>query len=842
MAQESSQTQLTLPVVALRGSVVFPRTESILTFGRPKTKAAVNAAYQGDKLLAIFTQKDARISDPIPEDLYSIGALVEIQQIMPAEEEIHVLVSGRARIKINEVVAQNPFAVYKIEQVEEEILNSPEEEARSKHLVTLFEKAIRLGKPADVQTVMRLLSAKIEPAELVDQIAYLLDIKTPQKQELLETLNLEERAKLVEDLLGREVGILELEKSISSKTQKRFEEQMKRAMLKEHQKTIQQELKSLDGEDIGDDEIDEIRKKIKEAGMPQEVRKKAEKELKRLILMSPNHPESGYVRNYLDWLVEMPWSTKSPDNSSIKHAAEILDKDHYALKKTKERILEFLAVMQLKDEARKKQEIQVSSEGKSSELGGEAAESTSGEPKSPEPVVGLVESMEGSPTILCFIGPPGVGKTSIGRSIARSLGRKFVRISLGGVRDEAEIRGHRRTYVGALPGRIIQGIKNVGTKNPVFMLDEIDKLGMDFRGDPSSALLEVLDPEQNKEFSDHYLEVPFDLSEVMFICTGNVLETIPPALKDRMEILRFAGYTEDEKFNIAKDYLWPKQLKNHALSEKTQISPSALREVINRYTREAGVRGLERSLATILRKLAREIAEGKPQTLIIQKENLKKFLGPAQFSSLIAEKKDEVGISTGLAVTATGGEIIFVETALMPGKGKLTLTGQLGDVMRESALAAFSYARSHSNELGIKDEVARKIDVHIHVPEGAVPKDGPSAGVAMATSLISALTGTKTKKDVAMTGEITLRGRVMEIGGVKEKVIAAHRAGIKTVVLPKDNEKDMEDVPDKVKKDIKFIFADHLDIVLQTAVDGFKKPNGHPKVPQAPISPSYMAG
>lgn len=814
MAQNLDNNELTLPVVALRGSVVFPRTESILTFGRPKTKAAVNAAYHGDKLLAIFTQKDARISDPNPEDLFSIGTLVEIQQIMPAEEEIHVLVSGRARIKIKEIVAQTPFAVYKIEQEEEIIMGSEEEEARSRHLVTLFEKAIRLGKPADVQTVMRLLSAKIEPAELVDQIAYLLDIKTPQKQELLETLNLEERLNKVEDLLGREVGILELEKSISSKTQKRFEEQMKRAMLKEHQKTIQQELKTLDGEDPADEEVDDLNHRIKEAGMPQEVRKKAEKELKRLVQMSPNHPESGYVRNYLEWLVEMPWSTKSPDNVSIKHAAGILDNDHYALKKTKERILEFLAVMKLKNDVR---------------LAQKGTESAS-------------ESMEGTPTILCFIGPPGVGKTSIGRSIARALGRKFVRISLGGVRDEAEIRGHRRTYVGALPGRIIQGMKNAGTKNPVFMLDEIDKLGMDFRGDPSSALLEVLDPEQNKEFSDHYLEVPYDLSEVMFICTGNVLETIPPALKDRMETIRFAGYTEDEKYNIAKDFLWPKQMKNHALSEAVQIAPAALREVINKYTREAGVRNLERNLATISRKLARNIAEGKGETKIVQKESLRKYLGPAQFSSLIAEKKDEIGISTGLAVTASGGEIIFVETALMPGKGKLTLTGQLGDVMRESAMAAFSYARSHSGELGIKEEVVKKIDVHIHVPEGAVPKDGPSAGVAMATSLISALTGAKTKKDVAMTGEITLRGRVMEIGGVKEKVIAAHRAGIKTVVLPKDNQKDMDDVPEKVKKDIKFIFADHLDQVLKTAVYGFVKTNGYPKSPQAPIHPTYIAG
>lgn len=813
----------TLPVVALRGSVVFPQTEAILTFGRPKTKAAVQAAYAGDRLLAIFTQKDARISDPVPEDLYQVGALVEVQQVMPADEEVHVLVVGKVRIGISEIVAQSPFSVYKVFELGQNITASPEEEARARHLVSLFEKAIRLGKPADVQTVMRLLSTRIDPAELVDQIAYLLDVKTPQKQELLETLDLSERLRKVEDLLGREVGILELERTISSKTQKRFEEQMKKAMLKEHQKTIQQELRGM-GEDEGaDEEMEELRHKIKEAGMSKDVRKKAEKELKRLIQMSPNHPESGYVRNYLDWLVEMPWSNKSPDDVSIKHAASILDKDHYALKKTKERILEFLAVMKLKSEVAKSRAV---------------------EKEGQEEVEEEVETMEGTPTILCFVGPPGVGKTSIGRSIARALGRKFVRISLGGIRDEAEIRGHRRTYVGALPGRIIQGIKNAGTKNPIFMLDEIDKLGNDFRGDPSSALLEVLDPEQNKEFSDHYLEVPFDLSEVMFICTGNVLDTIPAALRDRMETIRFSGYTEDEKYNIAKDYLWPKQLKNHCLPKNIQVSPAALREIINRYTREAGVRNLERNLASVARKLARGITEDKKAvTQVVGKEDLHRLLGPTQFSSLLAEKKDEVGISTGLAVTAAGGEIIFVETALMPGKGKLTLTGQLGEVMKESAVAAFSYARSHSHELGLGDKQAGVTDVHIHVPEGAVPKDGPSAGVAMATSLISALTNSKTRKDVAMTGEITLRGRVMEIGGVKDKVIAAHRAGIKTVVLPKDNRKDMEDVPDRVKKDIRFVFADHLDQVLEVAMPGFsslKLPRPAPRVPLVP--PTYMVG
>lgn len=808
-----------LPVVALRGSVVFPQTEAILTFGRPKTKAAINAAFSGNKIIGIFTQKDARISDPVLEDIYSIGTLALIQQLMPTENEIHVLVQGKARIKAKEVITQNPFAIYKVEVLAEQIKNSEAEEAQAKHLISLFEKAIRFGKPADVQTVMRLLSTKVDPAELTDQVAYLLDLKTHQKQELLETLSLEERLKKVADCLSREVGILELEKTISTKTQKRFEEQMRKAMLKEHQKTIEQELKGL-GEDAGDDEIGELGKRIKEAQMPKEVRKKAEKELKRLVQMSPNHPESGYVRNYLDWLVEMPWSKRSPNNISIKHAAGILDQDHYALKKTKERILEFLAVMKLKSAiAHKKTKKGKDGEETTTEIG--------------------------SPTILCFIGPPGVGKTSIGRSIARALGRKFVRVSLGGIRDEAEIRGHRRTYVGALPGRVIQGIKNAQTKNPVFMLDEIDKIGADFRGDPASALLEVLDPEQNKEFSDHYLEVPFDLSEVMFICTGNVIETIPPALRDRMEIIRFAGYTEDEKYNIAKVFLWPKQLKNHALGQDIEATSSALHEIITKYTREAGVRSLERNIASISRKLAREVAEGKKISKQIRKEHLRKFLGPIQFTSLLAEKKDEVGISTGLAVTATGGEIIFVETALMPGKEKLTLTGQLGDVMRESAMAAFSYTRSQWKKLGIKEDFAKQTEVHIHVPEGAVPKDGPSAGIAMATSLVSAVTGMKTRKDVAMTGEITLRGRIMEIGGVKEKVIAAHRAGIKAVVLPKDNKKDMEDIPEKARKDIKFVFVDHLDQVLEIAIPGFARRKIFEEKPipsPPPHTPTYLVG
>lgn len=807
--------QRAIPVVALRGSVVFPRTEAILGFGRPKTKAAVNAAFSQDRLVAIFTQKDARISDPSPNDLYKVGTLGMIGQLMPTDNEIHVIIQGLARIRATEILAQEPFLVFNVEELNESVTGSEQEEALAKQIMEVFERAIKLGKPADVQTVMHILSNKIQPVELADQIAYLLDLRTSQKQELLATLSLEERLKKIAEYLGHEVGVLELERTISVKTQKRFEEQMKRAILQERRKTIEQELRGM-GDEEPDDEIAELKRKIKQAEMPKEVRQKAEKEVSRLAQMSPHNPEGGYIRNYLDWLVEMPWSKTTPNNVSLKNAAKILDDDHYALEKAKERILEFLAVMHLKGEVAVK----------------ESAPSTNGTDQDPEKTK---EAETGSPTILCFIGPPGVGKTSIGRSIARALGRKFVRISLGGVRDEAEIRGHRRTYVGALPGRIIQGVKNAGTKNPVFMLDEIDKLGSDFRGDPSSALLEALDPEQNREFSDHYLEVPFDLSQVMFICTGNILDTIPPALRDRMEIIRFPGYTEEEKYHIAREYLWPKQLKNHGLNKKIELAPEALHEVIARYTRESGVRSLERNLATICRKLARQSAEGKKIKTKVVKEDIHKFLGPQQFTSLIAEKKDEVGISTGLAVSATGGDIIFVETALMPGKGRLTLTGQLGDVMKESATAAFSYARSHWREFGLKQEFAKNLDVHIHVPEGAVPKDGPSAGIAMATSLVSSLTNTKTRPDVAMTGEITLRGRVLEIGGVKEKVIAAHRAGIKIVVLPRDNKKDIDEIPDKVKNDIKFVFADHLDQVLNVAFRTSPFQRMLPGIPEIPI-------
>lgn len=789
MPEESKETPLRkVPVVAVRGTVVFPNTDPVLSFGRKKSLAAVNAAFQEDKVVAIFAQKESKTSDPDQDDLYEMGTIATITQMMATDGEIHAVIRGQARVKLHEIVSTEPFLVGMVSEVSEDEELTSEVKVLAKKLGELFKRSINLGKQAEIMTVMKLVSGQVKPKELVDQIAFLLEIKTSEKQKLLEMLALKSRLEKVTEYLSHEVNVLDLERSISVKTQKRFENQMRKAMLREKKKTIEQELGE-ELEDTAGEEIKVYRKKIKQAKMPKDVKERALKELKRLQLLSPHNPETGYIRNYLDWLTDMPWNTASNDNVSIKKAAKILEDEHYGIKKAKERILEHLAVLKLKSTFDKeKKEKQVS-----------------------------------HPTILCFIGPPGVGKTSIGKSIAHAMGREFVRVSLGGVRDEAEIRGHRRTYVGALPGRIIQGIKNAGTKNPVFMLDEVDKLGVDFRGDPSSALLEALDPEQNREFSDHYLEVPFDLSEVMFICTGNVLETIPGPLRDRMEVITFPGYTIEEKEHIVKDFLIPKQSKAHGLEDKKiSIEDEAINEIISRYTREAGVRNLERNVASIFRKIARSVAEKKKYPEVVGVKDVSKLLGPRKFNSLIAGKNNEIGMSTGLAVTAAGGEILFVEVSLMPGKGKLTLTGQLGDVMKESAMAAFTWARANWHILGLKENFGRKIDVHIHVPEGAVPKDGPSAGTAITTALVSALTGIPVKRDVGMTGEVTLRGRVLEIGGVKEKVIAAHRAGLKTVVLPKDNKKDMiEDVPKNVQKDMKFVFAGKVDEVFKIALESW---------------------
>jgi ATP-dependent Lon protease len=778
--------QRTIPIVAIRGTVVFPHTDSILSFGRNKSIEAVNAAFQDDKIVAIFNQKDPNTTEPSAEDLYEIGTIATVSQMMSTDEEIHAMIKGQARVHLDEILAEEPYFIGKVTEVDETNVKSAEVDALSKQLFESFKKAVNLGKGVEITTVMRILSGQIEPVEMVDSVSSLLDIKPDEKQKLLEIVSVEERLKKVIELMNHEVNVLDLERTIQVKTQKKLEEQMKKAMLREKKRVIEEELEGGDEAEIN--EIQELKRKVKKAKMPKDVEAKALKEVKRFEQMSPNNPEAGYVRNYIDWLIDMPWSVSSPNDVSVKKASKVMDEDHYAIGKTKERILEYLSVMKMKEKAKKADDSQ--------------------------------------PTILCFIGPPGVGKTSIGKSIAKALGRKFVRVSLGGIRDEAEVRGHRRTYVGAMPGRIIQGMKNAETNNPVFMLDEIDKLGMDYRGDPSSALLEILDPEQNKEFSDHYLEVPFDLSKVIFIATGNTTDGIPGPLLDRMELIRFAGYTSDEKFEIAKRFLWPKQLKLHGIDDrKIKLSNKGLKEIVESYTREAGVRNLERNLATVCRKVARLIAEGKKYPKTIEVADVRKYLGYHRYTSQIAEKADEVGIVTGLSVTNFGGEILFIEVSLMPGTGKLILTGQLGSVMKESAKAAFTWTRSHWEELGLPSDFAKDKDIHIHVPEGAVSKDGPSAGVAMTTALVSALTKVPVRKDLGMTGEVTLRGRVLEIGGVKEKVIAGHRAGLKTIILPEENRKDMEDVPEIVKKEVKFIFVKQYEQIPPLALNGWEARN-----------------
>ncbi|PIS09000.1 endopeptidase La [Candidatus Beckwithbacteria bacterium CG10_big_fil_rev_8_21_14_0_10_34_10] len=774
-----------IPLVPLRQGVVFPHTEAVLTFGRTKSVSAINASFRSNRLICFVSQKSPVITDPSLADMYQVGTLCRIQRTLKTNGEINALVKGLSRVKIEALRAKEPFLLAAMTEIPEIIDESNEVQALTRHLRAQLKKAVNLGKPIDFLVFMHIMSG-VTPIELVDQAATLLDIKNQQRQEILEIIEVRKRLEKVNDYLSSELKILEIESSINLKTQKKFDKSMRETVLRERMKTIQKEL----GEEEEDKEISDLKIKIKEVKMPPEVEKKALKEASRLGKMHAYNPEAGYIRTYLDWLVEMPWSKKTPNNVSIKNAKKVLEEDHYGLKEVKERVLEYLAVMKLKElkNRRKKKNKKGKKEVK-------------------------------SPTILCFVGPPGVGKTSMGKSIARALGRKFVRISLGGIRDEAEIRGHRRTYVGSMPGRIIQGIKNSGTKNPVFMLDEIDKVGTDFRGDPSSALLEALDPEQNSEFSDHYLEVPFNLSETMFITTANILETIPPALKDRLEIIRFSGYTYDEKYKIARKFLIDKTLRANALGKnQVEVPTSVLKKIIERYTREAGVRNLEREISKVMRKVATKIAQRKRGKVKISLKDLAVLLGPTKFKATLIEKKDGQGISTGLAWTESGGDILFIEVALMPGKGKLILTGQLGDVMKESCRAALSYIRSHWHKLGIKKEATQGLDIHVHVPEGAVPKDGPSAGIAIATALTSALTGRKVRREVGMTGEITLRGRVLEIGGLKEKVIAAHRAGLKEIILPEDNKKNLIKVPQKIKKDFKFHFANTLDQVLKVAL------------------------
>ncbi len=774
MSQRENSTVVPelLPLIPLRDVILFPNLVVPLFVGRERSIRALEEAMREGHVVALATQRHAETMDPEPEDIYEIGCIATVmQELKLPDGTAKALVEGEKRFRILEYVQTDPYFVVRVEYIEESLEVDVETQALMRTLIADFEKAAELGKPIP-QEVIVAASAIEEPGRLADFVAFHLNLKVEEKQEILEALVPTERLERAARFLRKELEILELGSKIQSRVKEQMSQSQREYFLREQLKAIQQELGTLDETQA---EIEEYTAKIKEAGMPQAVEEKALKELGRLEKMPPQSAETAVIRTYLDWLVGMPWNIESEEKLDLVAAQEILDADHYGLEKVKERVLEYLAVHKLTDKMRG--------------------------------------------PILCFVGPPGVGKTSIGRSIARSLNREFIRISLGGVRDEAEIRGHRRTYVGALPGRIVQSISQVKTRNPVFMMDEIDKVGMDFRGDPTSALLEVLDPEQNYAFQDHYLEVPFDLSDVMFITTANLLDPIPAPLRDRMEVIHFPGYTEDEKLHIARQYLVPKQLAEHGLTPgKLEITDDAIREIIRRHTREAGVRNLERTIAAVCRQVARKVVEGKKGKTTVGARTLQKYLGPPKFSYGLAEEKDEVGVATGLVWTEVGGDVIFIEATTMPGKGGLTLTGQLGDVMRESATAALSYIRTRAKDLGVEPDFIEHNDLHIHVPAAAIPKDGPSAGITMATAVASVLTGCPVRRDLAMTGEITLRGRVLPIGGLKEKLLAAHRAGITTALIPKDNVRDLELLPEHVREDIKIVPVSTMDEVLALAL------------------------
>ena len=764
----------TLPVLPVRDIVVFPYMILPLFVGREMSIKAIEESLARDKMILLLTQKDLNVENPSTDELYDVGVVGLIMRMLKLPDgRIKVLVQGLNKARVKKYTRLEPYFEAKVEKFEDESAEdlSIEAEALIRTVKDLMDKAVSLGKNIlpDVMVVIENLE---EPGRLADLIASNLGLKTHQAQEMLAISDSLERLKKINDILGREIELLQVQQKIQSQAKGEIDKSQREYFLREQLKAIQKELGEIDERA---EEVREYKKKIKDAKMPATVVKEAEKQLGRLRKMHPDSAESGTIRTYLDWMVELPWSKSTKDMLNIKQAKKVLDEDHYDLEKIKDRILEYLSVRKLN------------------------------------------AKMKGP--ILCFIGPPGVGKTSLGKSIARALGREFVRLSIGGVRDEAEIRGHRRTYVGALPGRIIQGIKQAGTNNPVFMLDEVDKIGTDYRGDPSSALLEVLDPEQNNAFADHYLSVPFDLSKVMFITTGNMTDTIPGPLRDRMELIRLSGYTAQEKLGIAKIYLVPKQLKEHGITEKIlRLSDQALLLLISQYTREAGVRNLEREIANLCRKVARGIAEKKKKKYSITAGNVSSYLGVPRYLPEEEMRKDEVGVATGLAWTETGGDIIYIEATTMLGKGNLTLTGHLGDVMKESAHAALSFVRSQAKSLDIKPDIFSKIDLHIHVPAGATPKDGPSAGITMATAIASALTGRSISRTCAMTGEVTLRGRVLPIGGLKEKALAAKRHGIKTVLIPARNKKDLEEIPKYVMKDMEFIPVETMDEVLKAAL------------------------
>lgn len=776
MKEELSNIEIPtiLPILPVRDIVIFPYMIIPLFIGRDISIKAIDSAISSNKMVLLVTQKDVNVETPTIDDLYRVGTVGSVLRMLKLPDgRLKVLVQGIAKARIVNYTQTEPFYAGEIERIVDQRPTEVtiEIEALIRNIKELMDKSISLGKTF-LPDMMVLIENVEEPGRLADLVASNLGLKAEQAQQLLEMTDPVMRLHKISELLHREVELLTVQQKIQSDAKGEIDKTQREYFLREQLKAIQKELGEIDERT---EEIMELRKKVKSAKMPEKVEKEALKQINRLEKMHPDSAEAGTIRTYVDWLVELPWSKSTKDNLDLKKAKTVLDEDHYDLERVKERILEYLGVRKLK------------------------------------------AKMKGP--ILCFVGPPGVGKTSLGRSIARALGREFFRMSLGGMRDEAEIRGHRRTYVGAMPGRIIQGIKTAGKNNPVFMLDEVDKIGMDFRGDPASALLEVLDPEQNFAFVDHYLGVPFDLSNVMFITTANLIDPIPSPLRDRMEIITLSGYTAEEKLGIAKNYLIPKQLKEHGITdENLKIHDSAVMHIITHYTREAGVRNLEREIANLCRKVARRIAEGKEKTYHVSARNLSKYLGVPKFLPEEEMEKDEVGVATGLAWTETGGDIIYIEATIMKGKGHLTLTGHLGDVMKESARAALSYIRSKAKQIGIKDNLFSTNDIHIHVPAGAIPKDGPSAGITIATAIASAFTGRPVHKNIAMTGEVTLRGRVLPIGGLKEKALAAKRMGIHRIIIPKRNKKDLEEIPKYIKKDMEFIPVETMDEVLRLAL------------------------
>ena len=766
---QSPDAVIEAPLLPLRDMVMFPRMVTPLFVGRDRSIEAIEVANARGEPLITVAQRDTEVLEPGPEDLFTFGTEVDIGRTLRIPDgTISILSQGLQRVQVVEYVHLEPYIRVRALPVFEAAEKTALTEALMRAVLALFEKVVQLNRnlPEDVYVFAMNVD---DPGWLADLIAQALDLEVADRQEVLETLDVAARLQRISVLLAKELDVLELEDHIQSQVQQELDKTQREYFLREQMKVIQSEL----GEsDIYTQEVNELRETVAQLDLPDEARARADKELDRLASMPPMSPETGIIRTYLDWLTELPWSDTTEDNLDVKHAEEVLESRHYGLPKAKERILEYIAVRRL------------------------AADKM----RSP---------------ILCFVGPPGTGKTSLGQSIADALGRQFVRVSLGGVRDEAEIRGHRRTYIGSLPGRIIQTMRRAGTINPLFMLDEVDKLGLDFRGDPASALLEVLDPEQNHAFSDHYLEVPYDLSKVLFITTANVLDPVPPALQDRMEVIEFPGYVDEEKLEIARRFLIPRQLDEHGLHDMPfTFTDGALRGIIREYTYEAGVRNLERKIASICRKVARRVAEGGSPPRHITARSLARYLGPPQFLDGLQEDEDGIGVAMGVAWTEAGGDLMPVEVVLMPGKGNLMLTGQLGDVLQESAQAALSYTRSRSEDLGIDADLFDKTDVHIHLPEGAIHKDGPSAGITIATALISAFTDRYVRHDVGMTGEITLRGRVLPVGGLKEKMLTAYRTGLKTVVIPKRNKKDLVEIPQRVKRGVRIVLVEHMDEVL----------------------------